>query len=174
MRTRLLAGATALALLGAGAAPAQADNRDLPTRVVVRDGTTSPPAVDVSTVTLEASWYWASQQVVRVRIPGGARPGQRLTIWFDVDRDATPEGRYDLRLGEPRTPGGTRLRIDKRIRAVDSWSLRGGRTPVGDPGAWRAAVRLGKGARADLAPGARTWSAPVRGWKPCDPAGGAC
>jgi hypothetical protein len=43
-----------------------------------------------------------------------------------------------------------------------------------DSGSWRAAVRLAKGNKADMAPNGRKWSAPVAGWGPCDPSGGEC
>src|SRR5690606_17445603 len=41
-------------------------SRALPQTVVVRDGRTSDPVVDIATVRLDASWYWDSEQGVRV------------------------------------------------------------------------------------------------------------
>lgn len=121
-----LGAALLLAVPPAAAAPApDSPARGLPTRVVVHDSTTSPPAVDVSTVRLDASWYWDSTQVVAVRVPGGYRPGQHLTVWFDIDGDPTPEGRFDVRIRSPKKPGGTALRLAQTLRAGGGWGTSG-------------------------------------------------
>lgn len=103
------------------AAPAQAV---LPEKVVVHDSRTSAPVVDISTVELRASWYWDSEQVVRVSVPHGFRPGHRLTVYFDVDGDSTPDGHYDLEMAaSPR--GGKHLKLDDEFRIGGGWTLGG-------------------------------------------------
>lgn len=103
---------------------AYAGNGSLPERVVVRDSGTSAPAVNISRVVLDASWYWDSTQSVSVRIPGGLRAGQKLTIWYDIDGDATPEGRYDLGLRNKKGKPG-KLAVKQRLRKVNGWTKSG-------------------------------------------------
>src|SRR6187431_2048639 len=87
------------AVLLAGALPtAQGAERALPETVVVHDGRTSAPVVDISEVRLDASWYWDSEQSVRVKVPHGFQPGHRLTVWFDLNGDSTPDGHFQLDL----------------------------------------------------------------------------
>lgn len=122
--------ATVLALAGGAlvAAPAQAQ-RPYPEKVVVRDGRTSAPAVDIAKVTLEASWYYASEQVFRIQVPNGVRTGQRYTVWFDVDLDGAPDGRYQLTIGEPRRKGGKYLRFKQVFFDGGGWNGGGRPTP---------------------------------------------
>jgi hypothetical protein len=201
----LVPGLSVLLLVG-GLSPAEAA---LPETVVIHDTRTSPPPVDIAKVTLKASWYWDSEQSLRVNVPNGFRPGQRLTVYFDVSGDGTPDGHFDLRLSEPRKAGGKLLRKEQEFRLGGGWDKDGKRVRCGgseggppawedirlgqrtlsialdlwwclklpnpaDSGAWRAAVRLAKGSKADMAPNGRRWSAPVAGWGPCDPSGGDC
>ena len=57
-------------LLLAGALPtAQGAERALPETVIVHDGRTSAPVVDISEVRIDASWYWDSEQSMRVKVP---------------------------------------------------------------------------------------------------------
>lgn len=98
----------------------------LPERVVVRDGRTSPAAVDIAKVVLDASWYWDSTQSVTVRVPHGLRAGQRLTIWYDIDGDASPEGRYDLALKAKKGKPG-KLKAKQQLRKVNGWTKSGTR-----------------------------------------------
>ncbi len=105
-------------------AAAYAGNSSLPERVVVKDSGTSPAAVNISRVVLDASWYWDSTQSATVRIPGGLRAGQHLTIWYDIDGDATPEGRYDLGLKNKKGKPG-RLAVKQQLRKVNGWTKSG-------------------------------------------------
>ena len=198
------------ALLLTGLSSARSAEPALPEKVTVHDSRTSAPVVDIARVRLEASWYWDSEQYVRIKVPNGFRPGHRLTVYFDLDGDSTPDGNLDLRLREPRKPGGKLLRKIQEFRLGGGWTHRGelvrctgseGFRPVGevrrgqrnvtlgldlwwclkvaspagtDAGSWRAAVRLAKGRKADMAPNGRRWSPPVAGWGPCDPSGGQC
>jgi hypothetical protein len=98
----------------------------LPEEVVVHDSRTSPPAVDISEVGLQASWYWDSEQIVSVTVPHGWRTGHRLTVWFDIDGDDTPEGHFTLVVGESVKPGSTKLRKAQQFRVGGGWS-HGGR-----------------------------------------------
>jgi hypothetical protein len=193
-----------------GALPvAQAAERALPETVTVNDSRTSDPAVDISKVRLDASWYWDSEQDVLVTLPHGFQPGHKLTVWFDLNGDSKPDGHYELVLRAPKhkgakalqkkqefrrgggwTHGGTKARcggseggppvisqVKKGQRTIgiylDLWWCAGLSNPA-DSGSWRVAVRVGKGKQADMAPNGRRWSAPVAGWGPCDPSGGAC
>lgn len=211
--SRRVIAASAVSLVMHSAGPAGAidsSRRALPETVVVTDGQTSAPVVDISKVRLRASWYWDSEQSVQVTVPNGMRAGHRLTVFFDVNGDGTPDGRYELRLSKPKNKGGKWLRRKEEFRlgggwagagtkvrctgseggspavggvrkgarsvalALDLWScLQISNPPVG-AGSWRAAVRLAKGKKADMAPSGRRWSRPVAGWGPCDPSGGAC
>jgi hypothetical protein len=111
------------ALLGAWALPpAQAVERALPETVTVHDGRTSAPVVDIAKVALEASWYWDSEQYVRVQVPHGFVPGQRLTVYFDLNGDSTPDGHYDLRLLAPKRAGGKWLRTVQEFRLGGGWT----------------------------------------------------
>ncbi|MBC2933005.1 hypothetical protein H7342_08280 [Nocardioides sp. zg-1228] len=58
---------------------------------------------------------------MRVAVPGGFRPGHHLTIWFDVDGDAEPEGRFDVRLRTPGPRHPRRLRVDQQFRIGGGW-----------------------------------------------------
>ena len=202
----------ACALLLAGVTlPAHAAERALPESVTVHDSRTSDPVVDISKVFLDASWYWDSEQSVVVKVPHGFRPGHRLTVWFDLNGDSTPDGHYELELREPKKAGGKYLRKEQEFRVGGGWGHSGKRVrcsgsedgppvvqdikrgqpgvgvyldlwyclgvpnpPGADSGSWRAAVRVAKGGKADMAPNGRRWSKPVAGWGPCDPSGGAC
>ena len=112
-------------VLAAGQPVAQASERSLPETVTVHDSRTSPPLVDVSKVVLNSSWYYDSEQYVRVKVPHGFRAGHRLTVWFDVDGDSTPDGHFDLRLKEPKKPGGKLLRKVQEFRLGGGWGLGG-------------------------------------------------
>jgi hypothetical protein len=75
----------------------------------------------------------------------------------------------------PPVEGGMRVGDKDVYIGLDLWSCAGvAHPPASDPGSWRAAVRLGKGGLADMAPNGRRWSEPLRGWGPCDPSGGSC
>jgi hypothetical protein len=119
-------------LLAAALPSAQADQRALPETVVVHDSRTSAPVVDISKVALEASWYWDSEQYVRVTVPNGFRAGHRLTVWFDLDGDSTPDGHYDLQLREPKRAGGQWLQRAQEFRLGGGWGLGGRRVRCGD------------------------------------------
>lgn len=110
------------------AAPARTDHAGLPSEVVVRDSRTSPDDADIASVELRASWYWISEQDVVVNVPAGMRAGQRLTVWFDLDGDPLPEGRYDLRLSKGR---GKNLRVEQVLRRGETWGTGGTRRPIG-------------------------------------------
>ena len=131
---RLAVGPVVCALVLAGALPAAqgAPRAALPETVVVHDGRTSAPIVDISKVRLDASWYWDSTQGVAVTVPGGFRPGHRLTVWFDMNHDNTPDGHYDLRLGDPTRPGGKWLRRIQEFRVGGGWTLGGKRVRCSD------------------------------------------
>ena len=62
-------------LLGGALPTAQGAQRALPETVVVHDSRTSAPVVDISEVWLDASWYWDSEQSMRVKTPNGFQPG---------------------------------------------------------------------------------------------------
>jgi hypothetical protein len=110
-------------LLVAGALPpADAAERALPETVVVHDSRTSAPVVDIAEVRLDASWYWDSEQFVRVTVPHGMRPGHQLTVWFDLDGDSAPDGHFELRLREPRKAGGKLLRKVQEFRLGGGWT----------------------------------------------------
>jgi len=120
---RLVLVPVACVLLLAGSLPAaQGVERALPETVTVHDGRTSPPVVDIAKVQLEASWYWDSEQYVRIKVPHGFRPGQRLTVYFDLTGDSTPDGHYDLRLLEPKKAGGKLLRKVQEFRLGGGWT----------------------------------------------------
>lgn len=146
-RRLVLVPAGCVLLLAAALPSATGVGRPPPETVVVRDGRTSVPAVDISRVRLDASWYWDSVQSVRVRVPQGFRPGHRLTAWFDLDGDATPDGHVTLQLRTPTRPHGTALRKVQEFRVGGGWSRGGKRvsctTPEGDrPAAGR--IRSGQ------------------------------
>ena len=110
-------------LLLAGALPtAQGAQRALPETVVVHDGNTSDPIVNISEVRINASWYWDSEQNVQVKVPNGFRPGHRLTVYFDLNGDSKPDGHYDLRLKEPKRAGGKWLRTAEEFRLGGGWT----------------------------------------------------
>lgn len=113
----VLAG-VAVSLPAAGAAP--------PEHVVVNDSRTSPPKVDISRVTLDASYYWFSEQSVQVKVPSGFRAGQKVLAWFDVNGDGTPDGHYRLALRSPAKHGGKLLRLRQEFRRGGGWSRTAG------------------------------------------------
>jgi hypothetical protein len=116
------------AVLLAGAMPiALGAERALPETVVVHDGRTSTPVVDISQVRLEASWYWDSEQSVRVRVPNGFQPGHRLTVWFDVNGDSAPDGHFELVLRKPKHAGGQLLQKAQEFRRGGGWGHSGTR-----------------------------------------------
>jgi hypothetical protein len=92
-----------------------------PETVKVKDSRTSPPAVDISQVRLDASWYWDSEQYLTVTVPHGLQAGHHLTVWFDVNGDATPDGHFDLRLSKPKKPGGKNLAAQQEFRRGGGW-----------------------------------------------------
>ena len=115
----LLAPLAATALL---AATVPAAHAVLPEEITVKDGGSSDPSVDISKVTAEASWYWDSEQAVRVQVPGGLRTGQRLSIWFDVDGDAVSDGHYELRLGKVKNKKQKYLAVQQEFRRGGGWT----------------------------------------------------
>ena len=127
-------------LLAGGLQVAQGAELALPEKVIVHDGRTSPPLVDIAQVRLDASWYWDSQQSVRVNVPNGFRPGHRLTVWFDIKGDSKPDGHYELRLVQKK-PGVKFLKKVQEFRLGGGWGHGGkkvscsgseGGTPVVD------------------------------------------
>jgi hypothetical protein len=119
-------------LLAGAPPPAQGAERALPETVVVHDSRTSAPIVDIAKVALEASWYWDSEQYVRVTVPHGFRPGHHLTVYFDLNGDSTPDGHYDLKLREPKRAGGTWLQRTQEFRLGGGWDDAGARVRCGD------------------------------------------
>jgi len=119
----------ACVLLLSGALPsaqsAQVAQRALPEKVVINDSRTSDPAVDIAKVTLNASWYWDSVQSLSVKVPNGFQPGHRLTVYFDINGDSTPDGHYDLRLSAPKHPGGKSLQKAQEFRLGGGWDKPG-------------------------------------------------
>ncbi len=116
----------ACVLLLSGALPsAEAAPRALPETVVIHDSRTSEPVVDISEVRLDASWYWDSVQSLRVKVPHGFQPGHRLTVYFDINGDSTPDGHYDLRLSAPKHPGGKALQKVQEFRLGGGWDKPG-------------------------------------------------
>lgn len=121
-------------LLLAGALPtAQGAERALPETVIVHDGRTSAPVVDIAQVKLEASWYWDSVQAVRVKVPNGFQPGHRLTVWFDLNGDSTPDGHYELKLRKPPHAGGKLLKKAQEFRRGGGWGHGGNKVACSDP-----------------------------------------
>jgi len=114
-------------VLLAGMLPAHGAERALPETVVVHDSRTSAPVVDISQVTLDASWYWDSEQSVVVQVPNGFQPGHRLTVWFDLDGDSTPDGHFRLDLRKPKHPGGSSLQKAQEFRRGGGWGQSGTR-----------------------------------------------
>jgi hypothetical protein len=126
-------------LLLAGALPsaegAQRAQGALPEHVTIHDTRTSDPVVDIAEVRIEASWYWDSVQLVRVKVPHGFRPGHHLTVYFDLDGDSTPDGHYDLRLRTPKNPGGHTMQLSQEFRLGGGWDDAGTRVGcTGDEG----------------------------------------
>jgi len=113
-------------LLSGGLAPADGADATLPEMVVVHDTRTSDPVVDISEVRIFASWYWDSEQAVLVKVPNGFRPGHRLTVYFDLNGDSTPDGHYDLQLRAPKRPGGSQFQVVEQFRLGGGWKLAGG------------------------------------------------
>lgn len=122
--TAALALATPYAAAGAPARPAGG----LPVHATVKDSRTSSPDVDISQVEISASWYWASVHDVLVTVPGGFRAGQHLTIYYDIDGDAEPEGRYDLTTKA--RPGKKLLQLSQTLRKGGGWGLSGKKLPA--------------------------------------------
>jgi hypothetical protein len=112
----------ALTLSGAPAAHAASP----PQHVVVTDSRTSPAKVDISKVWLDASWYWTSEQSLRVKVPHGFKAGQKLLVWFDVNGDGTPDGHYRLGLRKPKKPQGKWLRLNQQFKRGGGWSRTAG------------------------------------------------
>jgi len=127
--------AACLALL-AGTMPSaqaseRASERALPETVTIHDGRSSRPVVDIAKVKLQASWYWDSEQAVRVKVPHGFRPGHRLTVYFDIDGDPRPEGHYTLKLRKPPHPGGKNLKKVQEFRLGGGWGKGGKKVRCG-------------------------------------------
>jgi hypothetical protein len=134
-----LAPLVCLLLSLAGALPsAQASERALPETVTVHDSRTSAPIVDISEVRLDASWYWDSEQSMRVKVPHGYQPGHRLTVWFDLNGDSTPDGHYQLDLRKPKHAGGKWL---QKARSFAGAAAGATRAPVRPAAARRAGRR---------------------------------
>src|SRR4051812_35028374 len=122
----------------AGTLPsARASERALPETVTVHDSRTSAPIVDISEVRLDASWYWDSEQSVRVKVPNGYQPGHRLTVWFDLNGDSTPDGHYQLDLRKPKHAGGTSLQKAQEFRRGGGWATPAPARPAAAPRAGR-------------------------------------
>jgi hypothetical protein len=119
-------------LMAAALPSAQGAQRALPSTVVVHDSRTSAPIVDIAKVALQASWYYDSEQYVRVTVPHGFRPGHDLTVYFDLNGDSTPDGHYDLKLREPKRAGGQELQMTQEFRLGGGWDDAGKRVPCGD------------------------------------------
>jgi hypothetical protein len=115
-------------LLTVGALPASA-RLALPESVTVRDSRTSAKAVDISEMTLDASWYWDSEQVMSVTVPNGLQPGHQVTMWFDVNGDSAPDGHFNLTLGAPRKAGSKVLSKVQGFRVGGGWTLGGKKVP---------------------------------------------
>ena len=118
-----------LLLLSGSLPSAQAGEAALPETVVVHDTRTSAPIVDISKVRLDASWYWDSEQSVVVKVPNGFRPGHRLTVWFDLNGDSTPDGHFELGLRKPKHQGGKTLQKVQEFRVGGGWGHSGTRVP---------------------------------------------
>jgi hypothetical protein len=114
----------AAGLLLAAALPAQAA---LPETVVIHDSRTSSPVVDISTVRLQASYYYDSEQAVSVTVPHGYRAGHLITVWFDLNGDNTPDGHFEMRLLPPKNAGGQTLRKVQEFRRGGDWGHGGTR-----------------------------------------------
>jgi hypothetical protein len=106
---------------------AQGAERALPETVVVNDSRTSDPIVDISQVRLKASWYWDSEQSLRVKVPNGFQAGHLLTVWFDLNGDSTPDGHFELALRAPKHPGGQSLQKAQEFRLGGGWGHSGTR-----------------------------------------------
>ena len=119
-------------LLAAVLPPAQGAERALPATVVVHDSRTWDPVVDIEKVTLVASYYFDSEQYVRVTVPHGFLPGHHLTVYFDLDGDSTPDGHYNLELRAPKRAGGKWLQLAQGFRLGGGWDAPGKRVRCGD------------------------------------------
>ncbi|MBC2931842.1 hypothetical protein [Nocardioides sp. zg-1228] len=128
----LLAPVMALLLAVAALPPASAAEDVLPPRVTVHDSRTSSPSVDIARVTLRGAPWENPTQYVEVEVPGGFRPGHHLTVWFDVDGDAEPEGRLDARLRKPGPKRRSDLRVDQQFRIGGGWDDPGTRVHCRD------------------------------------------
>ena len=133
----VLASLPVVAALLVSASPAQAV---LPETVTVHDSRTSDPVVDISEVEIEASWYWDSEQTVYVRVPHGFRPGHRLTVWFDLDGDSTPDGHYDLQMKPPKKRGSKHMVLAQEFRRGGGWTLGGTKARCSDGEGFSPAV----------------------------------
>ncbi len=130
-RVVLLVPAMCVVLLAAALSPADGAQRALPETVTVHDGRTSDPIVDISQVKLEASWYWDSEQAVRVKVPHGFRAGHVLTVWFDINGDSKPDGHYELQLRKPPNAGGKYLKKVQEFRLGGGWGHGGQKVRCG-------------------------------------------
>jgi hypothetical protein len=116
-----------------GALPvAQAAERALPQTVTVHDTRTSDPIIDIAKVRLDASYYWDSEQSVRVTVPHGYQPGHRLTVWFDLNGDSMPDGHYELVLKAPKHAGGKYLQKSQEFRRGGGWGHTGSKAPCSE------------------------------------------
>ena len=120
-----------LVLLAGGLPSAQGAARALPETVIVHDSRSSAPIVDIAEVRLDASWYWDSEQSVRVKVPNGYQPGHRLTVWFDLNGDSTPDGHFQIDLRKPKHAGGTSLQKSQEFRRGGGWGHGGTRASCG-------------------------------------------
>ncbi len=115
---------------------------------------------------------------LRLRAP--KRPGGK---WLQKTQEFRVGGGWDdpgqrVRCGDGEDfPPASDVRRGQRTvyLGFSLWScLQVPNPPEPDSGSWRAAVRVAKGKKADMAPNHRRWSKPVAGWGPCDPSGGQC
>jgi len=106
-------------LLSGAALPAQAAAP--PETLVIHDSRTSNPTVDISTVRLQASYYYDSEQGLDITVPNGYRAGHVITVWFDLNGDNTPDGHFEMRLLPPKNAGGQTLRKVQEFRRGGGW-----------------------------------------------------
>lgn len=114
----------AAGLLLAGGLPAQAApaaQRAVPETLVIHDSRTSSPVVDISTVRLQSSYYYDSEQGIDITVPHGYQAGHVITVWFDLNGDSTPDGHFEMRLLPPKNAGGQTLRKVQEFRRGGGW-----------------------------------------------------
>lgn len=123
-RALVLLPATALLLAGSvlpAATGAPAAKAGPPSTLVIHDTRTSSPIVDISTVRLQASYYYDSEQGVDVTVPNGFRAGHLITVWFDLNGDNTPDGHFEMALKPSKNPGGQTLVKNQVFKQGGGW-----------------------------------------------------